>query len=337
MNKIYLFIFAVITLVPYGAHAQDLNITNSRYFPLYINPAGTGHFLGTLRLGGNLRGQDSEFMTDGYRTASVFLDATSRVALRKYDWTGFGIQLYHDDAGTLPLTTTGILMSASYHFSFDKKYRNVLSIGAQYGTIQKKIDPLKLVLESDATGTGNKDRPFLTDYKSSTNDLNAGIMFRSMLTESKTLTMGLSVYHILQPYHKGIKSSNVIDRRYTLHSSLLFDITKNVSMQSRIILSKSGFASNFMFQDIVFFKLDKKKNNDNMIYAGIGYRLQDALQIMAGIRYKGIDVGIAYDLTVSDKAQYNRGMGGLEIGFYKIFNIRHKPKVTPVLLCPEKL
>jgi hypothetical protein len=58
---------------------------------------------------------------------------------------------------------------------------------------------------------------------------------------------------------------------------------------------------------------------NNKFYGGLGYRLQDAVSVLAGIVFKGIRVGVAYDISTSAMTKYNSG--GLEIMVNYCFKI----------------
>lgn len=54
-------------------------------------------------------------------------------------------------------------------------------------------------------------------------------------------------------------------------------------------------------------------------YGGLGYRLQDAISVLAGINIKGLKVGVSYDIGTSAIAKYNSG--GLEVMVSYCFKI----------------
>jgi type IX secretion system PorP/SprF family membrane protein len=54
-------------------------------------------------------------------------------------------------------------------------------------------------------------------------------------------------------------------------------------------------------------------------YGGIGYRLQDAISVLAGISIKSLKVGVSYDIGTSAIAKYNNG--GLEVMVSYCFKI----------------
>ena len=213
----------------------------------------------------------------------------------------------------------------------------MFSFGIQYGKLQRKIDDKKLILESDYNDPGGQlaDRPGLTGYKAHISDLNFGINYKTKITKTNIFNIGISVFHLLKPVYKGIRTDNYINRRYTFHTNLQFSINNRIKFKPQAIVSISDNAYNIMLQLKTFMKFNNSKNNNDMVFAGLGYRVNDAIQMMFGIRYKKMDIGIAYDITVSSAAQYNDRRGGVEIGIYKIINIPRKIKTVPVLFCPE--
>jgi type IX secretion system PorP/SprF family membrane protein len=54
-------------------------------------------------------------------------------------------------------------------------------------------------------------------------------------------------------------------------------------------------------------------------YGGVGYRLQDAISVLAGVTIKGLKVGVSYDIGTSAIAKYNNG--GLEVMVSYCFKI----------------
>ena len=337
MNKKNILLLFVFFSLVFAMTGQDLNQTNTRYAPLYQNPALTGSFYGTIRLGGTYRDQGRQLLGEGYKTINMFIDAPISISLGKNNWIGVGLQVYNDQAGALQMLTQGVILNGSYHLSFDKKYTNVLSIGVQYGLIQKKLDGDKIVLSSDHVDPGVPltDRSVLSTYKAKYKDINIGIAFKSKFTKNSKFTFGVAIYHFGTPEFKGIKYNNYIDPRVTFHTSLYQGITKRFMIEPQLIVSLSKNAYNIMPQFKSFFKFSKNKRKTDMVYFGLGYRLKDALQIMMGMKYKNFDFGFAYDITTSSAAQYNDHHGGIEFGIFKIIEIHKKKKVTPILICPE--
>lgn len=328
---IFIFFFSLQT------RGQDLHHTNTRYSPLYVNPALTGNFLGNIRLGAIYRDQGRHLLYQGFETINLFVDAAISTSFRQNDWIGAGIQVYSDKVGYLSLVTQGLIANFAYHFAFDKKYKNVLSLGIQYGTFQKKIDDSKIILESDTydPGVQLRDRQRLINYRANYNDINIGINYRAKLSKTNLFVIGVATHHLLESKYEGITGNNFVDRRFTFHISLVTKINKLISIKPEITASLSENSLDVIPQFKAFYKLKKVKNDQDLIYMGLGYRVLDALQVMFGMQYEKWDIGFAYDITISSAAPLNKGRGGFEIGVFRVFQIYKKPKIIPVLLCPE--
>ena len=84
------------------------------------------------------------------------------------------------------------------------------------------------------------------------------------------------------------------------------------------LLLKTNFAS-------TQFDINLMVNYNKQYWAGVSYRLQDAVAIMAGAKWNGFKLGISYDITTSSLS--NSSSGSLEIFVGYCYPI--KPKVKP--------
>lgn len=335
LQKIYFLIFSLlISVIVIG---QDLNQTNFRYAPLYLNPANTGFFNGNIRLSGTYRSQFNSFIVNGYQTQQVAADAALGYGFRKYDWVGVGVHLFSDKAGDLSLSNSGALLGVSYNFAFDKKYNKILTVGVQYGLSQRKLDASLISVESDFRPLPNgnpMDKIMLQNFEGNTRDVNAGVRIFSRINKTSSLGFGVSMYHILRPSYEGLRL-NYMDQRLTSHLNYKTSIGKRTDLNSEIIVSLSGKATNVMPQFTTSYKLKKDKANTDEIYFGLGYRVNDALQAMVGMNYKKWDFGLSYDFTISSASVYNNHNGAIEFGVFRILDIPRTPKVIPMILCPR--
>lgn len=331
------FIFSIlgVLFLFLPTQGQDLHSTNYRYAPLYLNPALAGHFPGTMRLGGNYRSQGNHLLYQGYESGQAFIDIPTALSFRDNDWSGIGIKAYSDQAGLLPVSSNGVILSLAHHLSLDKKQNNILSAGIQYGFIQRKLNEDEIVLESDHVDPGVhlNDRNRLLAYEENYNDLNVGINFRSGKLSGNYFQIGISAFHLIQTNAQFLSDPNFYNRRFTLHSLYKFRLADRFSLQPEIIVSIAEEARVIMPQLKSFFKLKKDKKNEDLFYFGAGYRYGDAVQVILGMNFQGWDFGFAYDITVSSASTYNQMKGGLEVGVSRIFSLPQKPKTIPVRIC----
>ena len=196
--------------------AQDIHNSLFDMAPLSLNPALTGAFEGSVRLGGIYRAQDFGITNvRGYYSPSFYVDAPVIQGLRKQDWIGVGMMAYNDNAGSLRLKTNISGLSGSYHFAMDKNRKNVLTLGVQWGSTTRKYDP-SLGIFSDtfeesfgglgnqvtsdplgmSTGGGGGEQE---ENETSYSDINAGLMLRSNLSDKSKLELGVAVGHVTTP------------------------------------------------------------------------------------------------------------------------------------------
>jgi hypothetical protein len=87
--------------------AQDIHYTLFNMAPLRTNPALTGAFEGTARIGGIYRGQWFSVNGGGdMHTPSFYIDAPIIKGFRDRDWVGVGAVFVQDNAGPFNFRTT---------------------------------------------------------------------------------------------------------------------------------------------------------------------------------------------------------------------------------------
>ncbi|MBK9013440.1 MAG: type IX secretion system membrane protein PorP/SprF [Saprospiraceae bacterium] len=128
MTKIILLL--VVTLGGFGhLKSQDLHNTLFYMNPLHMNPAFSGSFEGTFRIGGIYRDQARTAIgKSAYSTPTIFADAPI-LMIGKRHWIGRWACWFQDKAGDGKLTTSAGQLSGAIHLALDKKSKNVLTLG----------------------------------------------------------------------------------------------------------------------------------------------------------------------------------------------------------------
>jgi len=329
--------------------AQDLHFTNYKYAPLYLNPANTGGFAGTIRLSGIYRDQFRSFITEAYQTNSLSVDSPFMKGLGDYHWIGGGLNLYSDKAGAISLTNSGIQGSLAYHISGDKNYTNIFTIGLQYGMVQRKVDASKARF-GDSQTMASMDLNLIQNLNVNYGDFNVGIGYTSNFSKTSSFHVGAAVMHLFQPNFRlnGGTARNEINRRINLDARLSTALTDNFTLIPTAYVSLYKNNRNIALQLNSSLALNKKKKKKSrsrtqetapktpiVLNMGVGLRAGDAIQFLFGTYYKGWDIGLAYDLTISEASAYNNGFGGIELGITRVINIEKKPERTPSIFCPR--
>ncbi len=338
------------TLFSLSLSAQDIHFTMYDRSPLTLNPAFTGAFEGTFRIGGIYRDQWQGL----YRTPAIYIDAPILPGIGKNDWIGVGGTFYSDKAGTIAeLTNSGFFFSGSYHLSLDKDRKNVLTLGLQGGTAQRSIrlnnaqfgdqlenviagnDPVtqETIAGNQNQGQNNNNNNNDPDGESSAFDFMGGILFKSQLNDNTLLTLGVGGFHILGPEYGINNPQEQLDTRINAHARADFDLTDKWKLSPQVAYQTIAGSEDIAPQVWAGYLINPEKLI--RINFGLGYRLQDAAQFMVGMDYDAFSVAFAFDLNVSDATDYTNGVGGFEIAASYIGKIFSRLEPDTKIFCPR--
>lgn len=343
--------------------AQDIHNSLFNMSPLSLNPALTGAFEGTARIGGIYRAQDFGITeARGYYSPSFYVDAPIIQGFRKQDWVGAGFMVYSDNAGSLRLKTNISGLSGSYHFAVDKDRNTVLTLGVQWGSTVRKYEYDAAIFSDtfDETfgGLGNQSTtdPLgqqmgggnnpndQSENQTSYSDINAGLMLRSTLNDRTRLELGVAVGHITAPNYafggggtgQGGNPTGPVTRRdrprkIVAHGRLLTQLTDVLSFEPTFLFQTTAGQSEIGVQAWGGYRI----NPDAKANFGLGYRVGDAAKVLLGLEYKDLRAALSYDITLSDRNRINDYNGAFEIAAYYILKIYKQPNVKPAIFCPQ--
>jgi len=318
------FLFSVVSNV--SVKAQDIHFTQFYLSPLTTNPAYTGAFQGTFRVGGIYRDQWGSISTSAYRTPSFYIDA--------------------------PIFMLG---KRALHLSMDKKSNSVLTIGVQAGYTSRDINTSEALFQdaiNEGTGVGTSidlggiSGGQMADFSSNSFDMNIGLLLKSKLNDNMRLELGTSLNHILTPdthLNEGADSTGTspsaagrdaydLPGNFIMHGQFFVDLTDKFVLKPAFFFQSLSGANEISLQALAGYHLDAKK--EMTLNFGLGYRMRDATKFIVGMDYKQFRAGVAYDLTVSDLADAGTPQG-FELGVSYIAKIYKKPTVKPVIFCPR--
>lgn len=322
-----------------GLKAQDIHYTQYYLSPLTLNPALTGGFEGTFRIGGIYRDQwRSVLNSNAFQTPSVYIDAPIITGFRKQDWVGIGLNVLNDQVGSVGYSNTNAGLAAAYHFAIGPKKnpgRTVLSIGAQAARTQKRFDQTLLRFESQWDGqtlNGSQDAGE-GNFSENTNFLgiNSGLSLSTALNKDETtrLNLGVGVFNINGP-QDGFKQTDQLGAKIVAHANVDFDLNDKWTVTPHIFFQTLDGAQEINIAAIAGYKL----RDDLVLQFGESYRIGDAINTIVGLQYNSLRVGVSYDVNISKLQASTGNRGGLEFGVGYIFSIFSDPNVKPVIFCP---
>ena len=339
MHQKYLVLTLFVALVTFSSHSQEYHWTLYNMSPLSVNPAKTGDFYGTFRIGGIFRNQFSGAATKSYNTPMIYSDIPLIKGFRDSDWIGVGGMMWQDKAGQLGLKNTGVYFSAAYHLALNKKGTSFLSAGFQSGSISRKIDELNpdvLIFEDELVqgGVGSSvDRNKISTNGESVVEYAGGIMLKVPFGKETRFQTGLRVGHLSNNMNLAVAGgTDRLPKRITGHAKLETPIADGIILIPSVLYDSFDPASEFLGQVEAKFLINPEKETD--VSVGLGYRASDAVQFLAGMTVRNINVGIGFDLTTSGLAD-SSVFGGFEIGVTYIAKIYKEPQVDPVIFCPR--
>ncbi len=325
---------------------QDLHNTLFYMNPIHINPAFTGAFEGTYRIGGIYRDQYRSVVKNAYSTPTIFIDAPI-LMLGKRHWLGVGGLLFQDVAGTGKMKISAMQLSGALHLALDKKSQNVFTIAAQYGKVQRSIkDPNAFIygdyleqVQSNMTNPMTQDQIFGQggttgqDPQKSFTDINAGLLFKSKVDKNTNYNIGVSVRHITTPTYEFKAQTPDLPMRFTVHGQLNTPLTGKWSISPEVYFTSLSPARQWQLHGWAGYMLKPEKNIK--LNFGLGYRGSDSGQVLLGMDYGDVKAALSYDVTLSKLNDANNYKGGFELAVYYIGKIYKKPTVPPVILGPH--
>lgn len=335
-----------------GLHAQGVHFTQYNLSPLTLNPALSGKYEGTFRLGGIVRDQwRSVVSSSAYQTQSLYIDSPLLRGFKRKDWIGLGVMAFNDVRSVGKLTTTAFNISGAYHLALDGKGSNVLSIGGQYSNNSRDVTDNFLFEEEIKNPTTPQADPLIPSgasgqmLEANFNTWNAGVLLSSKLNKTTDVQVGLSFGNITRPQSGfaatggtggggGAIGQSKIARNMTLHGKFDAHVNKKVTISPSFLFQTAAKQDEIIIQALAGYLWDEKR--DLTLNAGLSYRLADAISPMLGARYKKFTLGVAYDVRVGQVLNSaTGGRGGIEIGAYYIQKIYKQPKVKTKILCPR--
>jgi type IX secretion system PorP/SprF family membrane protein len=338
LTKTLFLLFLLVASLEAGAQSQYL-FTQYDMNPVFINPAQTGAYEGTYRVGGIYRAQWNAASSE-YSPLTGYVDAPVLLIAKRH-WLGVGLMYAHDNAGDHKLVTRLTAISGAFHYALDKRYRNVLTLGVQFGAGGRSLaisDDLSLPTE---VKSGSKDaiaRGKLAENNVNFTDFNMGLLFKSTIDKQSSLSLGLMLGHIAKAKYSLLKTppADVLIPLY-LSGTIGYNrkINNKVSIHPSMLIHKQTDAFTANPQVTMGYKMNKKGSTDPVtLKVGLGYRANgNAANVLLGADFKDIKVGIGYDLNTGALA--NAANNSLEIALQYVGKIYKKPNVKGVMVCPK--
>lgn len=312
MKKFLFSLLAILSLFTLKAQ-QDPQFTMNMFNKLAVNPAFAGA-RGSICASILAREQWMGF--EGNPSTNVF-NGDGAFKIRQTHNVGAGLTLIQDEIG--PINSLNVKFSFAYHYRIKQ---GVLALGISPGIFNQSISADWRTSEGNFDGTEDPSIP--NSEAGATNfDLGFGAYYYT-----RELYVGVSSTHLNQPEITDDPDQN---------SSYVFNQVRHYYIMAGYNYSMLLGSADLELQPSLFVKSDAVSTQvdinvnalyNNLFWAGVTYRLEDAVAILAGTyipQLPGLKVGMAYDYNLSDLGDYNDG--SLEFLLSYCMKIDRKPKL----------
>ena len=320
----------VVGMIFGSVYAQDVHFSQFFQTPTLLNPALSGIYEGTSRLSLGYKGQWSS-IDNAYQTIHASAETTIFKQRKRMgsasNFLAMGLDFFQDKAGDLAVTTDQVLLSVAYNLEVAVGHRLAGGIHAGFGTT--KLDPSSGKWGSQYDETmGIYDPSLPSGEMPSENskfypDFGIGLAHTWNADWRNPLrgwgsTTGLSVSHLNRPnkspYTGGEDKLHI---KYTLQSKFNIPVDKKIYMIPQMLFSLQGPSYEWIIgSDVRYFF--KSYANYTAFYKdmagtfGLHWRTGDAIIATVGFTYDSFNIGLSYDVNVSELSLASRYNGGIE-------------------------
>ncbi len=273
--------------------AQDINLTQFNYSPLFINPANTGNFYGDWRLGLNYRNQWASTGSP-YSTAILSGDKNFNVIGQKI---GGGLVFINDQSGGV--NRNKLYLSGSYSYELNKNYfYGGLQVGLVFGNLATTSWGVWDPVAGDFTGSNGETESY---DKGIYPDINLGVIWKRSIQIFEP-EVGVSLFHINTPDQSLGSVKSKVPITYNMHLGVKTNINDIIYVLPTGLVSISGNNSVMVAGANAGYRLLGNRSSVKEIFGGLYVRNSDQLNdlnILLGTTVGRLDIVVSYDINNS--------------------------------------
>jgi type IX secretion system PorP/SprF family membrane protein len=296
-------------------HAQDTHATQFYNAPYLINSGLVGQFEGQQRYMAYQRTQWKSITVPykSFALAGEIRNLPIQKWLPKIPNIHSGIALISDRAGDSKFRTTSILIQFAMPFELsDWQFTPALGMGL----LNMSIDRSNLYFDRNWNGQvfdpSSPTGEIAVDDGYSRLQLNSGIAM-SKQTGPNHMLFGIGLNNIQRPRQNFIEGAAThLQRRWSVHGQVKHQLDDTWSIEPMLLLMFQSPYRSINPGCRVHYAL-QTPGISSSVYGGLIGRTRDAGNIVIGTRYDQWDIGLSYDINVSDLKPASNGRGGLEL------------------------
>lgn len=329
------FLILTFLLCATGLSAQDYHFSQFFAAPLTLNPALTGAFSGTYRVAISQRSQWGQTLETPFSTTAFSADFKYYVnpKKRRYkDAFGVGVLFASDRLAEFNYSVNQIMVGGAFHKALDPNTNQTLSLGFQFGVVQRNVSYDQLTFEDSFDGTSVfVDGASLEELPANNyafGDFQLGLNYAYAPKDGVAVYVGAAIHHFNQPEQSffaevtrgtNVEVTQTLYRRYSGYINLRLPIGRDVALSPRIyaysqgphLVTSAGSNLRFLLDD----------SNGAALHLGAyvrgvgndsGYGIDSAVG-MFGVEYDSFLVGLSYDSGLNGLQTNRRHQGAFEI------------------------
>ena len=271
-----LILLALLSVFSVSAQ-QDPQFSQNMFNKLANNPGFAGS-RGVIATSVLHRSQWMGFSDDGAAASTQNFSIDTEIPFLN---GGIGLNIVKDNVG--PISNLGLQLSYAYRTELGI---GQIGMGISAGMIQSGLDGTKL----NPAQAGDPVIP-INSVNGSGLDIGAGIYYNT-----QDVYIGISSSHMTEPEvewsDKQIKN---LERHYFLISGYYHEINSRFSISPSAYLKSDGATSQLDINTNLIYT----NQDNNQMWAGVSYRLDEGLIMLAGMDItKDLRFGLGYDLTM---------------------------------------
>lgn len=299
----------------FTSFAQDIHFSQFYAAPLTLNPATTGNFDGLFRITGIYRNQwlGVANVRPFFSTPSVGVDFS--LLGDKFEGTkiqgsslGVGLHFTNDQQNEKTFNTNQIMASVAWQQALAKN-KVTIGIGLQGGVYLKNLNTGNFQFGSGFLPDLSYDKSIEGEGYSTNNltrfNLNAGLNVNLRLIKNMSYSMGFSAMNLTQPSEQYLNNSKnaKLPIRFQVHGGFQFDVKRVVLLPGYLFQTQAkAHEGTFGLTAGIHF-INKPEDKATLflglwsrLNTGVSSTLTSAIIPKAGIEFKKVRVGFAYDI-----------------------------------------
>lgn len=285
--------------------------------PLYLNPALHGNMDGVYR-GGILYRNQWNSLSVPFETTLLYADIKSTPSWLNNRSIAYGIQFYNDRLGNGGLVQNNLAIGAAVPIFLDAQRKHLLNSGVQIVYHQFSLDASKLNFESGfdfVSGRFSGINPLVNSLSSALMDCSLGLDYQFHPSDEVNYQVGIAFKHLFGANYQ-LAGNSGIPAFFSTGVNYYFKLSKKVWENVMLHPHLTSVYQNGQYTTLLgseaSYALGRRVLEKVDLRMGIHYRWKDAFVFSGGINHENFTFLLAYDYTLSQLNQYNKGMGGFE-------------------------